>query len=176
MYFLTKTNEYTIKKERSEVFIMTDYYKILGVSEDADAKEIKAKYRKLAMKYHPDRNPNDKKAEEMFKTVSEAYEILGDENKRKEYDEKRKNKRNSNNSQRFDGKKSSMAEQNSESAKRGAEAFFRNFSANPNDIKNMFESAFDVNNMSNSDKDKMREHKKSMEQSFENFFKPKKNK
>ena len=155
---------------------MTNYYKILGVSEDADAKEIKTKYRKLAMKYHPDRNPDDKNAEEMFKTVSEAYEILGDENKRKEYDEKRKNKRNSNNSQRFDGKKSSRAEQNSESAKRGAEAFFRNFSANPNDIKNMFESAFDVNNMSNSDKDKMREHKKSMEQSFENFFKPKKNK
>ena len=155
---------------------MTDYYKILGVSEDADAKEIKAKYRKLAMKYHPDRNPNDKKAEEMFKTVSEAYEILGDENKRKKYEEKRKNKRNSNNSQRFDEKKSSRAEQNSESAKRGAEAFFRNFSANPNDIKNMFESAFDVNNMSSSDKDKMREHKKSMEQSFENFFKPKKNK
>ena len=50
---------------------MTDYYKILDVSEDADAKEIKAKYRKLAMKYHPDRNPDDKKAEEMFKTVSE---------------------------------------------------------------------------------------------------------
>ena len=62
---------------------MTDYYKILGVSEDADAKEIKAKYRKLAMKYHPDRNPDDKNAEEMFKTVSEAYEILGDENKKK---------------------------------------------------------------------------------------------
>ena len=61
MYFLTKTNEYTIKKERSGVFIMTDYYKILGVSEDADAKEIKSKYRKLAMKYHSDRNSDDKK-------------------------------------------------------------------------------------------------------------------
>ena len=154
---------------------MTDYYKILGVSEDADAKEIKAKYRKLAMKYHPDRNPDDKKAEEMFKAISEAYEILGDENKRKEYDEKRKNKGNAG-SQRFGEQKSSRTEQNSESAKRGAEAFFRNFSANPNDIKNMFESAFDVNSMNSSDKDKMREHKKSMEQSFENFFKPKKNK
>lgn len=121
---------------------MENYYKILGVSEDADAKEIKTKYRKLAMKYHPDRNPNDKKAEEMFKTISEAYEILGDENKRKEYDEKRKNKGNAG-SQRFGEKKSSRAEQNSESAKRGAEAFFRNFSANPNDIKNMFESAKD---------------------------------
>ena len=94
---------------------MIDYYKILGVSEDADAKEIKAKYRKLAMKYHPDRNPDDKKAEEMFKTTSEAYEILGDENKRKEYDEKRKNKGNAG-SQRFGEKKSSRAEQNSESA------------------------------------------------------------
>ena len=63
---------------------MTDYYKRLGVSEDADAKEIKAKYRKLAMKYHPDRNPDDKKAEEMFKTVSELRMRI------KEYDEKRR--------------------------------------------------------------------------------------
>ena len=94
---------------------MENYYKTLGVSEDADAKEIKTKYRKLAMKYHPDRNPDDKKAEEMFKAISEAYEILGDENKRKEYDEKRKNKGNAG-SQRFGEKKSSRAEQNSESA------------------------------------------------------------
>ena len=63
---------------------MTDYYKRLGVSEDADAKEIKAKYRKLAMKYHPDSNPDDKKAEEMFKTVSELRMRI------KEYDEKRR--------------------------------------------------------------------------------------
>lgn len=152
---------------------MTDYYKILGVSEDADAKEIKVKYRKLAMKYHPDRNPDDKKAEEMFKTISEAYEILGDENKRKEYDENRNNKGNAG-SQRFSEKKSSRTEQNSESAKRGAEAFFRNFSANPNDIKNMFESAFDVNNMSNSDKDKMREHKKVWSKVLKTFLNLKK--
>ena len=145
--------------KRSGVFIMTDYYKRLGVSEDADAKEINAKYRKLAMKYHPDRNPDDKKAEEMFKTISEAYEILGDENKRKEYDEKRKNKGNTG-SQRFGEKKSSRAEQNSESAKRGAEAFFRNFSANPNDIKNMFESA----------KDGLKEGVKNEEIYFDNLF------
>ena len=63
---------------------MTNYYKILGVSENADAKEIKAKYRKLAMKYHPDRNLDDKKAEEMFKTVSELRMRI------KEYDEKRR--------------------------------------------------------------------------------------
>ena len=70
------------KTEKGEY--MTDYYKILGVSEDADAKEIKAKYIKLAMKYHPDRNPDDKKAEEMFKTVSELRMRI------KEYDEKRR--------------------------------------------------------------------------------------
>ena len=61
-----------------------DYYKILEVSENVEISEIKKKYRKLAMKYHPDRNPDDKKAEEMFKKVSEAYEVLGDKEKRKE--------------------------------------------------------------------------------------------
>ena len=61
-----------------------DYYKILGVSKDADEKEIKKNYRKLSLKYHPDRNPNDKEAEEKFKEVAEAYSVLSDENKRKE--------------------------------------------------------------------------------------------
>ena len=64
------------------------YYEILGVKQDADFDEIKSKYRKLAMKYHPDRNPDNKEAEERFKQVSEAYEILGDAEKRKNYDEK----------------------------------------------------------------------------------------
>lgn len=65
---------------------MTDYYQLLGVSRDADAKEIKAAYRKLALKYHPDRNPGDKAAEEKFKQINEAYAVLSDEQKRARYD------------------------------------------------------------------------------------------
>lgn len=64
-----------------------DYYEILGIARDADDKEIKRAYRKLAMKYHPDRNPDDTEAENKFKEASEAYEILTDANKRAAYDQ-----------------------------------------------------------------------------------------
>ena len=64
-----------------------DYYEVLGVGRNASAAEIKKAYRKLAKKYHPDTNPNDKQAEEKFKEVSEAYDVLGDEEKRKMYDQ-----------------------------------------------------------------------------------------
>jgi molecular chaperone DnaJ len=63
-----------------------DYYDILGVDRNASSDAIKKAYRKLAMKYHPDRNPDDKKAEEKFKEATEAYEVLGDLEKRKIYD------------------------------------------------------------------------------------------
>ncbi|HDK45233.1 MAG TPA: molecular chaperone DnaJ [Actinobacteria bacterium] len=66
-----------------------DFYKVLGVSKNADAKEIKRAYRKLAQRYHPDANPNDAKAEEKFKDISEAYATLSNEEQRKEYDEVR---------------------------------------------------------------------------------------
>lgn len=66
---------------------MTDYYSILDVSKSATADEIKKAYRKKALKYHPDRNPNDPQAEQKFKEVSEAYEVLSDENKRHIYDQ-----------------------------------------------------------------------------------------
>lgn len=66
-----------------------DYYKALGVSKGASEKEIQSAYRKLAKKLHPDANPGDKKAEERFKEVSAAYDVLGDPKKRKEYDELR---------------------------------------------------------------------------------------
>ncbi len=63
-----------------------DYYKILDVSKDADDKTIKRAYRQLARKYHPDKNPGDKKAEETFKEINEAYEVLGDSANRAKYD------------------------------------------------------------------------------------------
>lgn len=64
-----------------------DYYKVLGVKKDASTDEIKKAYRKLAVKYHPDKNPGDKVAEEKFKEANEANEILGNPEKRKKYDE-----------------------------------------------------------------------------------------
>lgn len=63
-----------------------DYYEVLGVSKDASADEIKKAYRKLAVKYHPDRNPDDKEAEEKFKEAAEAYDVLSDADKRAKYD------------------------------------------------------------------------------------------
>ncbi len=64
-----------------------DYYEILGVSRTAKEEEIKKSYRKLARKYHPDLNPNNKQSEEKFKEIQEAYEVLGDQEKRKKYDQ-----------------------------------------------------------------------------------------
>ena len=64
-----------------------DYYKILGVERNATADEIKRAYKKVAIKYHPDRNPGDKEAEEKFKLAAEAYDVLRDPDKRARYDQ-----------------------------------------------------------------------------------------
>jgi molecular chaperone DnaJ len=64
-----------------------DYYEVLGVNRDASEEEIKKSYRKLAMKHHPDRNPDNPKSEELFKVAKEAYEVLSDAGKRGAYDQ-----------------------------------------------------------------------------------------
>jgi len=66
--------------------IKRDYYEVLGVSRTASAEELKRAYRKLALQYHPDRNPNDPQAESRFKEINEAYEVLSDQSKRQRYD------------------------------------------------------------------------------------------
>ncbi|MDX9823232.1 MAG: DnaJ domain-containing protein, partial [Syntrophales bacterium] len=65
---------------------MRDYYEILEVGRDAGEEEIKKAYRKMALKYHPDRNPGDREAEEKFKEAAEAYEVLSNPEKRETYD------------------------------------------------------------------------------------------
>src|SRR6056300_606413 len=64
-----------------------DFYEILGLSKGASADEIKKAYRKIAIKYHPDKNPDDKEAEEKFKEAAEAYEVLSSPEKRQKYDQ-----------------------------------------------------------------------------------------
>src|SRR5437763_8287058 len=63
-----------------------DFYELLGVAKGADAEELKRAYRKLAMQFHPDRNPGDKSSEQKFKDISEAYDVLKDDQKRAAYD------------------------------------------------------------------------------------------
>ncbi|HEX5016319.1 MAG TPA: DnaJ domain-containing protein, partial [Actinomycetes bacterium] len=70
-------------------YLEKDFYAVLGVTKDASTDEIKKAYRKLARQYHPDKNAGDAKAEEKFKEISEAYDVLSDEAKRREYDELR---------------------------------------------------------------------------------------
>jgi curved DNA-binding protein len=70
----------------SEYSMADDYYKTLGVEKNADPEAIKKAYRKLALKYHPDRNPDNREAEEKFKKISEAYAVLSDPEKRKQYE------------------------------------------------------------------------------------------
>ena len=176
-----------------------DYYQILGVSENFTRDELKSSYKKLALKYHPDRNPNDKKAENMFKKISEAYDVLKNPTKRAEYDKKRhklnKNFNGNREKEQYYIDKKDLKEEMKEDIafisdynKRMAEKKednpyfnpnsplnenrentqkFDEFLFTPDNFKNMFEKAFNIEGMS---KFRKKENENSIEKTFENFF------
>ena len=137
-----------------------DYYKILEVSENEDISEIKKQYRKLAMKYHPDRNAGDERAAKKFREITEAYEVLSNGKKRKEYDCKRKNgnnqPKNKNNKENFKSKSS----QNNFT-------FGKEFFKSATEMKGMFENSFGLDKMA---KNKAKAEKESVKSRFESFF------
>ena len=137
-----------------------NYYKILEVEENADFSEIKKKYRKLAIKYHPDKNPGDDEAVKKFREITEAYEILGDEKKRKEYDNKRKFKNGQENNKNKNLKNKNNFSDNNFS-------FGKEFFKSASEMKEMFESSFNLNKMG---KKKAEMEKENAKGRFENFF------
>lgn len=84
---MTRDPSHERRVTRHESMAKRDYYEVLGVGKNASADEIKRAYRRMAMKYHPDKNPGDKKAESRFKECAEAYEVLSDTEKRQRYDQ-----------------------------------------------------------------------------------------
>src|SRR6185295_5640536 len=118
-----------------------DYYKLLGIDKKASTAEIKKAFRKLAIKYHPDKNPGDKKAEEKFKEINEANEVLSDPEKRKKYDELGDNWKNyqqhGGDSGNFDWSK--WANRNQQQGRGFRE---QNFSANDSHFSDFFETIF----------------------------------
>ena len=137
-----------------------DYYRILEIKEDADFSDIKKKYRKLAIKYHPDKNPGDDEAVKKFREITEAYEILGDEKKRKEYDNKRKFKNGQKNKKNENLKNKNNFSDNNFS-------FGKEFFISESEMKEMFENSFNLNKMG---KKKVEMEKENIKGRFENFF------
>ncbi|MEJ8553246.1 DnaJ domain-containing protein [Tepidibacter sp. Z1-5] len=141
---------------------MKNLYQILEIDKNASQSEIKKAYRKLAKKYHPDRNPNDKNACDIFREVAQAYEILSDEKKRKEYDDKlsnskKTNKTNKTNNDFSKNKKENMKRPDGMNVDFEFERFFgfnpktketkenfANKSKDPFDTTNIFNSFFKV--------------------------------
>ncbi len=111
-----------------------DYYKVLGLPKTATKNEIKAAYRKLARKHHPDLNPNNKEAEKKFKAISEANEVLSDPEKRKKYDEFGKDWKHAD-----EFKKAQQQQQQQTHFNRGTQSDFGGFSG---DFSDFFESMF----------------------------------
>ena len=144
---------------------MKDYYKILEISINATKDDIKKAFRSLAKKYHPDRNVNDENALIKFQEVNEAYEVLSNEDSRKDYDKKISNFKQSNNKEtnsknnktNNDKRKSQDRSDSIENLNKYFESFF-GFDANANNIN----------------KDKLKNQKNPIDTSnmFESFFKP----
>ena len=137
-----------------------DYYKILEVSENADILKIKKQYRKLAMKYHPDRNAGDKRAVKKFREITEAYEVLSNGEKRKEYYYKRENE---NNHTKKKNDKENFKNKYSENNFSFGKEFFKSAA----EMKGMFENSFGLDKMI---KNKAKDEKESLKSRFESFF------
>ena len=137
-----------------------DYYKILEVSENADILKIKKQYRKLAMKYHPDRNAGDERAAKKFREITEAYEVLSNGEKRKEYDYKRENE---NNHTKKKNDKENFKNKYSENNFSFGKEFFKSAA----EMKGMFENSFGLDKIS---KNKAKAEKESVKSRFESFF------
>jgi molecular chaperone DnaJ len=115
-----------------------DYYQTLGVSENAKSEEIKKAYRRLAKKYHPDANPNDKAAEEKFKEISEAHDVLSNSQKRQQYDQMRKFGASG-----FPGSDSSQWSEIFRERKKGKRTFFEDLGG-LGGLGDIFSSIFDL--------------------------------
>ena len=137
-----------------------NYYEVLGVSENADVLEIRKKYRKLAMKYHPDRNSGDENATKKFREVTEAYEILGDEKKREEYDCRRKNIQSQRKNKNKKGNVKNKFPQNDF-------IFGRDFFKSAREMRGMFENSF---RMDKKQDEKAKLEKENIKNQFERFF------
>ena len=137
-----------------------NYYEVLGVSENADVSEIKKKYRKLAIKYHPDRNSGDENATKKFREVTEAYEILGDEKKREEYDCRRKNIQSQRKNKNKKGNVKNKFPQNDFT-------FGRDFFKSAREMRGMFENSF---RMDKKQEEKAKLEKENIKNQFERFF------
>lgn len=137
-----------------------NYYEVLGVSENADVLEIRKKYRKLAMKYHPDRNSGDENATKKFREVTEAYEILGDEKKREEYDCRRKNIQSQRKNKNKKRNVKNKFPQNDFT-------FGRDFFKSAREMRGMFENSF---RMDKKQEEKAKLEKGNIKNQFERFF------
>ena len=132
-----------------------NYYEILEITENADVSQIKKKYRKLVMKYHPDRNSGSEENVKKFREITQAYEILGNEKKRKEYDYKRKNENNK--IKKMENVKNKFSENNF--------SFGKEFFKNAKEMKKMFENNFGLEKIK-----KNETRKESIKSQFESFF------